>query len=151
MKTINEVKDKAIKILGNISLKQLSNDKSIRDELYEIINSTNLNIEKVENQLNIIELFISVNNKIEDKDNNFSYLKNLASDLRKQKVRQNDLDKGIPLFKVEKEGKSYYFLTRKAAKEFIEINKDYNLEIIIIEETEDKRLKKIVEQIKQEL
>lgn len=55
----------------------------------------------------------------------------------------------MPLFKVKKDNRFYYFLTRSEAKEFIEVNKDAQIGSIIVEENRNDKLEDLIQLIKE--
>ena len=83
------------------------------------------------------------------RDEGYNYLEELAKDLRIQRVRKGDVSNGFPLFKVIKNKKPYYFLTRKKAQDFKVENKLENDDIIEIEENENKQLENLIKTIKE--
>lgn len=56
---------------------------------------------------------------------------------------------GMPLFKVKINYKSYYFLTRGEAKEFIEANENAKIDDIEIEESKNEELSNLIQSIKE--
>ena len=144
-----EIKERANKLLGNISLEMASKEKEISKELYKIINAKDMDLIKVERLLNRIELYLLIKQKIEKSEENYDYLHNIAKQLRNQKVRSGDDIKGFPIFKVKKNDKTYYFLTRDKAQEFIKAYKLESTEIIGIEENDNEKIKELISEIKE--
>lgn len=141
MLNYEEIKESANKILGNMSLEMTLKEKEITKELYEVINTKNTDLVKAERLLNQIELYLLIKQKIDKSEENYNYLQNIANELRNQKVRSGDDIKGFPIFKVNKNNKTFYFLTREKAQEFIKAYQLENTEIIEIEENDNDRIK----------
>lgn len=126
---IINLKDRAKRILGNyhfgifvgseVILKTLQEiiDNEIQEFEIEILSKT---LDNIENHLLIKEQFV-----LQDED--LSFLRNIARELRNQKVRIEDQAAfSSPIFKVhidekDKE-KNFSFITRNGAKKYIEYN-----------------------------
>lgn len=116
MDKYEEIKERADELLGNISLEIAREEIEISKQLYKIINSENMDLEKTEKLLNQIELYLLIKQKIKKSEENYNYLQDIASELRNQRIRNMNNIKSLPIFKVNKDDKTHYFLTRKKAQ-----------------------------------
>lgn len=90
MSRIEEVKEKAKTIIRNTKIKTIIDDMDVINKLYDIINLDNIDVEKSEVMLSQIELYMLMKQKVEEKEKNFSYLKELSKELKQQKIRKDD-------------------------------------------------------------
>lgn len=96
---------------------------------------TDIEIDKDIDRLND-RLYLLIKQKIKKSKENYNYLQDIASELKNQRVRNEDNIEKIPIFKVNKGKDSYYFLTRKNAQEFIKAYKIEDIGKIEIEEND---------------
>ena len=150
MNKVEEIKEKARRLRGSgMSLATAVKEKDICKELDRILEADDIDEEKDEKILNHIELYLLLKKKLENNEENYNYLQDIAKDLRNQKIRSDDLNNGFPLFKVLYEDRTKYFLTRTKAQEFLKAHHLEGLEIIEIEKSEDEKIKQLIEEIKE--
>ena len=150
MNKTEEIKKRAKKIRGSgMSIQSTVEEKEICKELDRILETRCIDEKEDEKILNHIELYLLLKQKLENNEENYNYLQDMAEDLRNQKIRSDDLNGGFPLFKVAYESKIKYFLTRTKAQEFLKTHHLENLEIIEIEKSEDEKIKQLIETIKE--
>lgn len=149
-KKLNEIKERAKKILGNINIETSVEDIEIIKELDRIANLEKMEIEREEKVVNQIEVYFLVKEKMKKVEENYNYLSSISKELKKQRVRKDDKIKGFPIFKIIDGERKYYFLTREKAQEFIKLNKKENTEILQIEENENEKLENLIKAIKED-
>lgn len=109
-----------------------------------------MDLVKTKRILNQIELYLLIKQKIKKSEENYNYLQDNTSELKNQRVRNEDNIEKIPIFKVNKGKDSYYFLTRKKAQEFIKAYKIEDIGKIEIEENDNNMLKELINKIKKD-
>ena len=149
-KKLNEIKERAKKILGNINIETSVEDIEIIKELDRIANLEKMEIEREEKVVNQIEVYFLVKEKMKKVEENYNYLSSISKELKKQRVRKDDKIKGFPIFKIIDGERKYYFLTREKAQEFIKLNRKENTEILQIEENENEKLENLIKAIKED-
>lgn len=85
-----EIRERAKTIIRNTTIKTIINDTDVINKIYDITNLDNIDIEKSETMLNQIELYILIKQKLEEKEKNLKYLKEISKELKEQKVRKED-------------------------------------------------------------
>ena len=150
MNKMEEIKERARKLRGNgMSIQSTVEEKEICKELDRISETGYIDEKEDEKILNHIELYLLLKQKLENNEENYNYLQDMAEDLRNQKIRNNDPNYGFPLFKLVYENRIIYFLTRQKAHEFLKAHHLEDIGNIEIEKSENKNLKKLIETIKE--
>jgi len=128
--TIDTLKDKAKRILGNVSFGIFLNEDEILKSLQRIIDENIFDdeINLFSRNLKNIEEYLSIKTKFVLAKQDHEYLITLAESLRNQKVRIDDeVPFSSPIFTIlidenDKE-KNFSFITREGAAKYIEYNK----------------------------
>jgi len=128
--TIDTLKDKAKRILGNVSFGIFLNEDEILKSLQRIIDENIFDdeINLFSRNLKNIEEYLSIKTKFVLAKQDHEYLITLAESLRNQKVRIDDeVPFSSPIFTIlidenDKE-KNFSFITREGAARYIEYNK----------------------------
>lgn len=123
------LKEKAKRILGNYDFGIFIGAENILKTLQEIIDNEiqEFEIEILTKTLHNIENYLLTKEQFVLPDDDLSFLRNIARELRNQKVRIEDQAAfSSPIFKVhidekDKE-KNFSFITRNGAKKYIEYN-----------------------------
>lgn len=147
-----EIKERAKTIIKNAPIETIISDKNTVNKIYDIIQSDKINSKEAESMLGQIELYIFIKQKMQDKEKNYKYLKEIARELREQKVRRQDKKENTEdiIFKVNKNNKVYYFLTRYEAQEFLQNTLNKQEAIIELEENKCNQLRQLIKIIKEE-
>lgn len=151
-KSLEEIKENAKEIMKNSTIKVLSGEKEIIEQLKKIIaeDCKEVDVNTLSKILDYIKIYIEMKERMMFAKEDYEYLKFLAQDLNEQSVRRTDGILYVPLFKVmRKNGNEKYFLTRKSAQEYISVNVESVVnKIIEIEENDNTDLGKLIEIIK---
>lgn len=146
------IKEKVEKILKEITIETLANEKEIIKILERIENNDENELNKFdEDILNNIEEYLIIKQKMKIKEKDYKFMHELSSELKEQKIRKGDALLNIPLFKIVTSDKNeYYFLTRNNAIKFMEDNKSIvdSSEVIKIVENKNLELARLIDIIK---
>ena len=121
---IRKIKEDAKKILKSYSIDVLSTDYRSLEYLKNIENRIikEDEIEIIERIINNTEMYYHSQSKMILAKDDYSYLKEIAANLRNQSVRLEDgVTFGDPIFKISKD-RNEEFITREGAKKFREVN-----------------------------
>lgn len=147
-KKVFEIKNRAERIAKENSIIILSDEKEILEKLQEISNGGENNIELKEKTLDDIERYLFVKEKMKFAEMDFEFLKEFSKLLKEQETRMSDSGNPILFKTINSSNEDMFFLTRKALKEYLEVNKTEDKKIIEILSGNCEELVKLLEIVK---
>ena len=146
---IEKVKNRADSIIGNKKIVTLINEADLITKINDIANNVDeTNYYIYDKTLDAIENYLIEKEKLETQKEDMTFLKNLAKELREQRVRITD-QSNPPLFVISTElGNDIYFLTRKALEDYSNFNIKDNKKVVEIPSNRSVELSKLLDIIK---
>lgn len=126
-----ELKDYTQNLLNSFPINMLESERIFIEQIDKLFEDNNeVNIEGARKFIGIIENYLKMKQKMLIQQEDYKFLKELASKLREQEIRKSD-QSNPALFKItNKIGEDMYYFTRKSANEYKEINTDAKINLI---------------------
>lgn len=88
---IEEIRNRANKILSSYNMNVLSNEKELLESLTKISNAEDIDVYYDTKTLNYIERYLIAKEKMQIAENDEEFLRNLSKELKQQEVRSTDI------------------------------------------------------------
>ena len=148
---IEEIRNRANKILSSYNMNVLSNEKKLLESLTKISNAEDIDVYYDTKTLNYIERYLIAKEKMQIAENDEEFLRNLSKELKQQEVRSTDIAVP-PLFMIKNVvGNNVFFLTRKAVKNYLSIGSKTEKKIIEVPSSDSLEISQLLDIIKRNI